>query len=231
MKKLWSFPSDGAISNTMGIPFRFSMSLASSALLHLGVLALVLLLSRGASSPLPFGVERRGSATVVEISVQKASPTMIRVPKAPSVPAKLEKSPSPSEITKAVATSRAPEISSKTLGTATGVVSQGALGVQDGVAASEKQRYVYELRTLIEGRKVYPSLSQRLGEKGQVVVQFEVNKSGRIDKVVLKRKSLYPRLDEAAVNLIKQISAYKPFPSALTADSLTLEVPLNYQIN
>lgn len=225
------FPAGRGYFCGMSIPFRLSFGLTGSLLLHLGVFGLVLLLSK-APSPLPFGIDRRGAPTLVEISVQKTT-SPVAVAKALLPRPFPEKVKTPSENLKASPTVSQiiSEKSSDTFGSKSGTSEKGPLGVKNGVEVSEKQRYVYELRTLIEGRKTYPSLSQRLGEKGQVTVQFEVHKDGRIDKVVLKAKSLYPRLDEAALSLIKQISAYKPFPSTLTAESLTLEVPLNYQIN
>jgi protein TonB len=50
---------------------------------------------------------------------------------------------------------------------------------------------------------VYPKQSLRLGEQGKTVLLVELDELGRVANVVVKTKSGFPRLDEAAVNAVK----------------------------
>ena len=49
----------------------------------------------------------------------------------------------------------------------------------------------------------YPKQSLRLGEQGKTVLLVELDEFGQVANVVVKTKSGFPRLDEAAVNAIK----------------------------
>ena len=49
----------------------------------------------------------------------------------------------------------------------------------------------------------YPKQSLRLGEQGKTVLQVELDELGQVANVVVKTKSGFPRLDEAAVNAVK----------------------------
>jgi protein TonB len=54
-----------------------------------------------------------------------------------------------------------------TFGHAEGTATEGELGVEGGRKASLRERYIYELRLLLEGRKVYPNLSRSMRETGR----------------------------------------------------------------
>ena len=49
----------------------------------------------------------------------------------------------------------------------------------------------------------YPTASRRAGEQGRVVLQVELDKTGRIDSVKVKESSGYKRLDDAGLSALK----------------------------
>ncbi len=52
-------------------------------------------------------------------------------------------------------------------------------------------------------RPAYPALSRRLGEEGKLMLQVELDESGRISKAKVVESSGYPRLDNAALSAVK----------------------------
>jgi len=49
----------------------------------------------------------------------------------------------------------------------------------------------------------YPALSRRLGEEGKLVLQVELDETGRINKAMVVESSGYSRLDNAALSAVK----------------------------
>lgn len=199
-----------------------------SACLH--VLAALFVGWTWSQNSTPLGIHRQGS-TVIEFSVPAFSKPVAVAPK-PAVTKSQDDGPT-IQATPAVAT--APATSENTneqqLGFADGVASQGPLGQADGKANSEKDRYLYELRVLIEQKKIYPQISKRLRETGRVVVRFQVLKDGRIEAVDVKSASSYARLNEAALGLVRSIEKFRPLPQTVSNDQLSLEIPIEYVLN
>ena len=106
----------------------------------------------------------------------------------------------------------------------------GQLGVQDGKSVSLIERYGYELRQYINNSKSYPTFAKRLRIQGQVVVEFEVDRMGKISQPKVKKGSSYPRLDRAAQSLIAALEEFKPFPKELASKSLTFAIPVEYTL-
>lgn len=50
----------------------------------------------------------------------------------------------------------------------------------------------------------YPAMSRRLHEEGKVLLQVKVTATGMAEHVQIKQGSGYPRLDEAALNTVRQ---------------------------
>lgn len=56
----------------------------------------------------------------------------------------------------------------------------------------------------------YPAMSERLEEKGTVMLHVLINESGRAEKVEVKKSSGYPRLDDAARKAVLR-ALFKPY--------------------
>jgi protein TonB len=50
----------------------------------------------------------------------------------------------------------------------------------------------------------YPSLARRMGDQGKVMLRVNVNTEGRAQDVQVRTSSGFPRLDETALNTVKQ---------------------------
>ena len=50
---------------------------------------------------------------------------------------------------------------------------------------------------------VYPNLSIRRNEQGKTILLVELDELGRVVNVTIKKKSGFPRLDEAAIAAVK----------------------------
>ncbi len=218
----------------------FALSLA----LH-GAFAGAMLFSFGSKViDMPIGAYRFGDSSAIElVSIPAAKPAIAKAParelEGDIVVAKKEKkieaAPAPTpEPTLAKTEMEAPNAGAPVLGAgfADGTsTAAGPLGHENGVEVGIRERYLYELRRVIANRKTYPSVSRRLGETGRVVVKFVVDKSGKIGSLGLHTPSHHARLNDAAVKLVSQIDQFKPFPTGESAESLSVEVPIDYVLN
>lgn len=105
----------------------------------------------------------------------------------------------------------------------------GAEGVGNGVEVSIEARYLYELRKLLERKKVYPQMAKVMGYSGTVKLEFIIDRNGAI-KDLRVLESAYPVLGQAAEKLVRSIEGLKPFPQELARSELKIEVPVQYSI-
>ena len=142
--------------------FSYIVSLA----LHLGVFGLV---SVYAMKPvaIPYGHYKKGDPMLVEIGLSSPAKTSAqreeKVQSAPAekgdivIPSKQKEDKQASE-----ANSNQDQMARGEIGFKDGTHEGGELGHTKGYQATARQRYLFELHVLIEGRKVYPALSKRL---------------------------------------------------------------------
>jgi protein TonB len=205
---------------------------AISLFLHLAVFAGMSILAMKPEVLAPFGAYKKGGAVVVEFDSLPTPTAAVQRVAAPVLhndgdvvvtqkKKKVELLPQQSIET----------AGAKTLGHADGNLTSGPLGEANGNRlASVKERYLYELRVLIEGRKTYPVTSKRLRESGRVLVEFTVQNDGTITAVGIKQGTAFERLNEAAKSLIAGIGKYKPLPSEFAQTSAKLEIPIEYSL-
>lgn len=206
--------------------------LLQSASLHGLLLAALLWGARQQGAWAPEGVALRGSPTVIEML--PLAPSAAFTP--PFSQAQRGVRHSADALAKPIAAAQAPTGGAQaappsTFGVASGAADSGRLGTANGTSASEKERYSYELRLLLESRMVYPPLSRKLKESGEVLVAFEILKDGRIQEVKVKNASRHARLNQAALSLVNELGKYRPLPDSVGVASLQLEMPLRYEVN
>jgi protein TonB len=205
---------------------------AISLFLHLAVFAGMSIVAMKPEVLAPFGSYKKGGAVVVEFD--SFSSPVKSVPRI-SAPVLLDDGDIAVTQKKKPVQVQPPQAAeaggAKTLGHADGNLTSGPLGEANGNRlASIKERYLYELRVLIEGRKVYPVTSKRLRESGRVLVEFTVQNDGTITAVEIKQGTAFERLNEAAKSLIAGIGKYKPLPSEFAQTSAKLEIPIEYSL-
>lgn len=75
----------------------------------------------------------------------------------------------------------------------------------------------------------YPALSRRLGEEGKLVLQVEMDATGRIDKAKVIQSSGYSRLDNAALSTVKTWRCRPAMRNGQPVPAIALQ-PFNFVI-
>lgn len=88
--------------------------------------------------------------------------------------------------------------------------------------------YKAELRARIDQNKFYPPMSKRLGQTGVVVVAFTLLEDGNITNIRLEKPSRYERLNDSALEAVKKVYRFKPFPKELSENKMDIKVPLKF---
>jgi TonB family protein len=76
---------------------------------------------------------------------------------------------------------------------------------------------------------VYPEAA-RLGQRGQVVLQFAIGKKGELNKVVFSTESGAKALDQAAVAAISASNPLPPLPTDFKGDRVVLQLTFAYNM-
>ena len=105
------------------------------------------------------------------------------------------------------------------------------IGKKDGRIVSLKERYLYELKMLVENNKVYPKRAKRLKQQGSVVVHFTIGSDGVFKEFKLAKSSSFRTLDSGAIKLLKKLASFKPIPEELNVSSLSVSQTITYQMD
>jgi protein TonB len=103
-------------------------------------------------------------------------------------------------------------------------------GAVSGVRLDPRSRYLARVLQQLQRTKFYPAAAKRRGEQGVVEVAFRLAKSGAIEEIELEVPSSWPRLNEAAVEAVRQFGRLDPIPDDVSAHDLVLIVPYRYQL-
>ena len=76
---------------------------------------------------------------------------------------------------------------------------------------------------------VYPRAAKDAGIQGKVVVEFVVEKDGRLTNVKVKR-SVAPALDDEAIRVVKSMPKWKPGKQRNTTVRSRFTLPINFQL-
>lgn len=93
-----------------------------------------------------------------------------------------------------------------------------------------EQRYLAEVRRILESKKNYPMAARRLGHQGRVIVRFVVGRDGQILEAKITQGSTSDILNRAARSLIENIGGLKPFPTEIRMAEWAVVVPIEYQM-
>jgi protein TonB len=76
---------------------------------------------------------------------------------------------------------------------------------------------------------VYPKLSLRLGEQGRTLLLVELDERGRVANVSVKAGSGFSRLDEAAINAVKNWRCTPAMRNGVAVRSVATQ-PFNFAL-
>ncbi len=82
-------------------------------------------------------------------------------------------------------------------------------------------RYLDGWRRQVErvGNAHYPDEARREGMEGSLVMEVALNSDGTIRNLVVRRKSAYPLLDDAALRILRLAAPFPPFTEAMLAET------------
>lgn len=96
--------------------------------------------------------------------------------------------------------------------------------------ARTKSRWQRELVAHLGRFKSYPAASRDRRETGQIMLKFELDRSGRVSSAGIARTSGYPRLDAAALDMLNRASPLPPPPESMPGAKFELAVPVRFQL-
>ncbi len=75
----------------------------------------------------------------------------------------------------------------------------------------------------------YPTVARHLGVRASPVIEVGIASDGKLDRAVIRTKSGYPELDDAALNILKLASPFDPFPPELAQEYRVLRFAYEWQ--
>ena len=94
-----------------------------------------------------------------------------------------------------------------------------------------ESEYLAKVQAKIEKNKVYPKVAKRLNQTGKVIVSFDILKDGKVTNIKIINKSKFEKLDEASIELLRNIGFFEAIPNELNKTVWNIQIPINYQIN
>lgn len=102
---------------------------------------------------------------------------------------------------------------------------------QFGQGGTKELDYNTELGAWLQANKKYPKLARRLGQEcDNIVLEFNIYPDGRLDDVIVKEKCQYDVLNQAAIDLVKASSPFKPFPPNYPKTPIKRVQPISYKL-
>lgn len=86
------------------------------------------------------------------------------------------------------------------------------------------------LRAAISQNREYPRQARRKKKQGTAKVSFTIDASGSISQVKLLSSSGVGVLDEAAMNAVRRVGKFEPFPDTFTEGSRKISVPVSFEL-
>jgi TonB family protein len=93
------------------------------------------------------------------------------------------------------------------------------------------QDYFEEIQRVVASRKKYPGLSVRLREEGIVKVGFEISVRGELLNAEILEECRFPRLNKAALELIRSIQYFPEPPAEFFSKGVKLSLPIAYRLH
>jgi pilus assembly protein CpaC len=99
-------------------------------------------------------------------------------------------------------------------------IGSGALGQYAGII---QKRILHNLK--------YPALAKNTGFQGTVILRLHLSYLGELLGAAVKESSGYEVLDEQTLKITKGIGFYPPFPPAISAKDIWIDVPVEYRLD
>lgn len=90
--------------------------------------------------------------------------------------------------------------------------------------------YLKATKKEIYGSLRYPRRAEKLGYEGQVRLNIEVDRNGKLLNVEASSNSPYKSLDRAAISAVKRAAPYEPVPDVIRDETLNLSIPFRFSL-
>jgi protein TonB len=210
---------------------KIEYSLMTSVLLHGGILLFAIfgIQHQTSQSALPLGTE----LAYVDLAEASVAPARMAVQTVTLPRPSASEAVSKDDVTEESNTESPAAITQDLSGVAGQGQQAGATSGREGVAngseVSPEARYLYELKKLLERKKVYPKMARTMGFAGIVRLEFTLGREGEVQSLRVLQGT-HPVLDEAAQKLVRSIEKQKPFPQEIARAQWTIEVPIEYSL-
>jgi len=104
---------------------------------------------------------------------------------------------------------------------------EGSSPPERGQTEDIRAAYQKQIRELIESHKQYPLLARRGRQQGQVVVEFDINRTGKSGAVKVVRSSGHSLLDRAALKAVRAVERF-PEPPATLQQSSRYQIAISF---
>jgi protein TonB len=91
-----------------------------------------------------------------------------------------------------------------------------------------ESHYLTSVRNSIEAHKFYPARARRRHEQGTVMLRLVLRRDGSVGEVSLAASSGAGVLDDAALEAVRRVGQFPPFPRESTRRDWVLTVPIRY---
>jgi protein TonB len=92
------------------------------------------------------------------------------------------------------------------------------------------RKYIAALMRQLNRHKTYPAALKKAKIEGRVVLQFSLDKSGRLMASSVKQGSGSPELDRAALEMLARANPLPAIPDFMERDELALAIPVEYSL-
>jgi len=96
-------------------------------------------------------------------------------------------------------------------------------------AAADYAGYYDALRRRLHESLAYPQIARRRGLSGTVLVDVEIDTTGKLGRVTMVSSSSHAVLDEAALDAVRSVSRV-PFPPGVTPRPLRVRLPVVFEM-
>jgi pilus assembly protein CpaC len=110
-------------------------------------------------------------------------------------------------------------------------VSAASVPAETQVPSSPVSSYAAIIKTKILSKLIYPASAKTAGFQGTVRLKVHLNFNGELIEAVVDGSSGYRVLDDNALAVAKEVSAYPPFPPSVEQKDIWVTVPITYQLD
>lgn len=103
--------------------------------------------------------------------------------------------------------------------------------LSNGGQAGIDQSYLAKLAARLAEHKRYPFSSRKKAEEGVAVLDFEINRNGRVLASHIQKSSGFQALDKAVLVMLKRAEPFPPVPPDIKGDPIRFSLPISFKLN